>query len=105
MDGNNRELVHETKILYRAVKLFSDKMIIKLLEKAEQGFRGWNDETSKENIIALLQKHIERGKGQRVDVANLVMMLYFLEEDPNAFDYLKRVASKDITRINQRERR
>lgn len=71
--------------LHEAVDLFAATMKVKLSEKAEAGWTGWDKPESSIKIWnAMLAQGaaIPLAKGQEVDIANLAMMLWFLNGRP-----------------------
>ena len=50
----------------------------KLIQKLNEGYHGWDDPTSKEGLIRILKKNMERSDW--VDVANIAMFLWNLEQ-------------------------
>ncbi len=62
-----------------AVDLFSKAMKLKMLKKANQGWKGWDDKDFLPIAKERLKEHLE--KGDMVDVANFAMMVWYLEKD------------------------
>jgi len=64
------------------VGVFAEAMRNKLDAKSRQGFTGWADKRNRANVLSMLQLHVERqvqGEDQTVDIANLAMMLYYMD--------------------------
>jgi hypothetical protein len=77
----------EISRLNEAVDLFATSMKARLSAKAEEGWTGWDKPESSIKIWnALLAQGaaIPLAKGQEVDIANLAMMLWFLNGRPTA---------------------
>lgn len=77
----------EISRLNEAVDLFATCMKARLTEKAEEGWTGWDKPESSTKIWnALLAQGaaIPLAKGQEVDIANLAMMLWFLNGRPTS---------------------
>lgn len=71
------------KKLYKAVDTFALAMKDKLREKELEGYDGWDDPECKEGIESALYVHVARqidGSDQLVDIANLSMMLWHLQQ-------------------------
>ncbi len=79
------EVLRECDLLCAHVDEFADEMKKKLCEKAYSGYTGWNDPEFESTIADKLDKHFTRlmvgDKGHSIDVANLVMMLHFLDRE------------------------
>lgn len=73
------EQQHELERLFEMVDAFAAEMKEKLRLKHEQGYGGWDDPDLHALIVGKLREHVERGEGQRVDVANLAAMLWHQE--------------------------
>lgn len=69
----------ELKKLEHVVDNFSEEMKKKLREKYSEGFYGWDDPNNKDLIKHELKIHIEKDGEQYIDIANLSMMLWNLE--------------------------
>ncbi len=68
----------ETMALNRMVDKFAEEMKRKLCHKLAEGYHGWDDPSAEPVLIEKLRDHIERGKGQEIDIANLAAMLWNL---------------------------
>lgn len=67
--------------LEEAVNEFSEKMKARLIEKAKEGWRGWDDPAASNEIYTTMLAHaagVPLAEGQEVDVANFAMMLWRL---------------------------
>lgn len=76
------ELAHELDSIDKALEAFARSMREKMHIKAAKGWRGWNDPNNKVLIRNLLQEHVMkdiRTAKQMVDVANLAMMVWYIE--------------------------
>lgn len=62
--------------LCRAVDAFASAMKEKLVEKARDGRRGWDNPIYRDAIWNSLLDHAADGPSQAVDVANLAMMVW-----------------------------
>ena len=73
----------ECQKLDKAVDEFAEIMKAKLHLKVAQGYSGWNDKKHIQNIRTKLLEHSAKAfagdNHQAVDVANLAMMLYYME--------------------------
>lgn len=69
----------EIERLEKAVDAFACAMKIKLREKAEQGFTGWNQKDMRGVIGRKIREQIVNGTSQKtlVNIANLCMMLWY----------------------------
>ena len=77
---NDIEKIEEEKEkLQKVVTAFAKAMLVKLHNKVEEGYKGWDSETYKEDIKVCLKQHVE--KGDPVDIANFCMMLWNLENE------------------------
>jgi hypothetical protein len=92
---NHRETTEEILALMNAVDEFALQMKVKLLDKlVEDNFRGWDDPKNEKGILEDLKRHLDRGRHQYIDVANLAMMLHRFqrsrdrqESQQNSFDH------------------
>ncbi len=91
------ELFLETNEIMIAVDMFAVQMKLRMLEKLQQGFWGWHDETDAEREHEFMEAMYDRANDVRhgkiedrpkayVDLANFIMMLARLErtKDVNA---------------------
>jgi hypothetical protein len=72
----------EERRLMEAVDKFGRKMKNRLLIKYAEGYRGWDDVESEEDLLVIqerFRKSVE--KGNYIDVANLAMMLDLRKEN------------------------
>lgn len=62
---------------------FASRMLDRLIKKAEQGYRGWDDPSYREEIEKKLGTHaaalLAGDSAEAVDVANLAMFLYAMD--------------------------
>lgn len=58
------------------VDAFAAEMKRKLRHKALEGRSGWDDPQNEQFIRDSMLRHVQRGRGQEVDVANLAAMLW-----------------------------
>lgn len=66
----------ELTALDAMVDAFAAEMKKKLHKKWREGQRGWDDRDCEQGIRTALARHVARGPGQEVDVANLAAMLW-----------------------------
>lgn len=66
----------EFKALDALVDAFAAEMKKKLRVKALQGRGGWDNPEFEDGIRESLERHVCRGKGQEIDIANLAAMLW-----------------------------
>lgn len=73
----------EIQRLGSAVDEFSVAMKARLAEKAREGWRGWDDPSSRDAIYTTLLAHaagVPLAARQEVDIANFAMMLWRMRE-------------------------
>jgi len=76
-------LEHEIVRLNEAVDAFAHDMKVKLAKKATEGWRGWDCEVNDSIIVSRLitkSNLVEFDRAQAVDIANLAMMLWYLQQ-------------------------
>jgi hypothetical protein len=78
----NEELRIEIARLTKAVDDFAELMKIKLIKKAEKGYRGWDSNWCYGTILGKM--HNNRIDEDWVDVANLAMMLHRHKKEPQS---------------------
>ncbi len=79
MSGSYLPPMSEKGRLLSAVEDFSEEMKSKLLDKADEGKRGWDDyDWPLSDIKKQLLEHVE--KGDFVDVANFAMFAFLKTE-------------------------
>lgn len=81
-DIQSDELAHELAQIDKALDAFSRSMREKMHSKAIKGWRGWNNPDEKIYLRNTLQEHVSkdiRTAKQMVDVANIAMMIWFIE--------------------------
>lgn len=69
----------ERQELAWAVIKFSNKMMAILVEKADEGYTGWDNELYKEDIFDSLQHHVDNENW--IHVANFAMMMQGFEDE------------------------
>ena len=65
------------RALERCVEVFSEDMLYKLKNKFLQGYDGWDDPNTLDFLKESLKSHMD--KGDMVDVANLAMFIWNIE--------------------------
>lgn len=83
INERDTEIKLELEALSKCSHQFRQKMYEKLADKALRGYRGWNYPTALEDHKRSLIIHAARvcagEKNQTVDIANLAMMIDYLE--------------------------
>lgn len=80
-------LASDVMKLFCCVDAFAAAMKTKLLQKAEEGYKGWDTYGDWHNIEVSLMKHIDMmvkysQANEEIDIANLVMMIWNLKGRP-----------------------
>jgi hypothetical protein len=70
----------DIKKFKRATKKFRKKMLFKFNQKQQEGFFGWNELENYDAVWERLENHVKRGSSQAVDIANLAMMIWYLDK-------------------------
>lgn len=71
----------EADKLERGLTRFSAEMLTKLIEKAAEGYRGWDNSEDKDLLVSKFLKHVFKplSKENLIDIANLAMFLWLME--------------------------
>ena len=75
--NRNKEILD----IKNAVKIFSEKMIEKFIQKLDEGYTDFIHKDNLESIINSFHQHIDKQTnygGQEIDLSNLIMMIYFI---------------------------
>jgi len=92
------ELRREKDRLSIVVDRFAEEMKEKLYEKAEEGFRGWDECSPGDDELDEIMKKLVRhtiaiafdGEDEAIDVANLAMMIWLSDfNEPAKFGILR----------------
>lgn len=70
----------ELRALKRLVKLFSREMLAKLERKQREGYADWDSADLRVTMWESLKRHVDRGPSQALDIANLAMFVWNLED-------------------------
>jgi hypothetical protein len=74
LDTQDIEILRLTEL----VDEFASSMKSKLVQKAREGWCGWDKSENLESIRERLSDHVKRGDLQMIDVANLAMMVWHI---------------------------
>lgn len=90
---SNDDFDYECAAINRAVDRFAAAMREKMIAKAREGFRGWNDPQNKAMLRAGLEEHLHKDRvtsKQMPDIGNYSMMLWLIEQiEDHACQYTK----------------
>jgi hypothetical protein len=74
-------MANEQERIVQAIFEFSGEMEDKMLQKFDDGLRGWDDKLCADIIEKKLKENLERA--DYIDVANLAMMLHRFQKGTN----------------------
>lgn len=80
--GDEQWKKNERKLFKKATSKFVDLMRNRFLRKLTEGYSGWDIESNLPAIKRQLEHHIKKGYAYQnlVDIANISMMIYFLQQ-------------------------
>lgn len=87
MCADEREYLEECERLQSVVDEFAAKMIGKLIDKAAEGYRGWDSPANRDMIRQKLLANVKRSDW--VDVANLAAMLW--NQEQSSYEGIRRL--------------